>query len=267
MRLPVNDEVLARVERADIPFNRYGLDRFGCSREVIAGGFSLLKRLYEGYFTVTPFDIERVPDTGRAMLIGNHTGGLPIDGMMVATSMLLAHEPPRIVHAMVEKFAQDVPFISTLFSRSGQLTGLPEHARQLLDSERLLMVFPEGAHGTGKLYQTKYELVRFGTGFMRLAMEKKAPIVPFGFVGGVEALPTIHHAKLLARLANVPYWPVTPYLLPIPRPFPCQIYYGEPMTFEGDGTESDDTIERYVEQVRSAIRALIQRGLKARGDD
>ena len=128
------------------------------------------------------------------------------------------------------------------------------------------MVFPEGARGTGKLYHTHYDLVRFGTGFVRLAMQTRSPIVPFGFIGGVEALPTIYHARMLARLAGTPYWPVTPYLLPIPRPFPCQIRYGEPMVFEGDGTESDEVIHGHVDQVQRCIRALIDDGLRARGE-
>lgn len=262
--IPVAPEVAERLAMLKLPFNRYGLDPFGVSRPHLAQFFTLLSLLYRRYFRVTAHDIQHVPSQGRAMLIGNHSGGLPVDGGMVIASMLLDHEPPRLVHAMVEKFAQSWPFLSTFFSRVGQLSGLPEHAARLLHEERLLMVFPEGARGTGKLYKDRYQLVRFGTGFMRLALQTKSPIVPFAFIGGEEALPTLFHAKTLARLVGAPYWPVPPYLIPVPLPVACDIFYGEPMRFEGDGTEPDEIISAYVDQVKERIEALIERGRQVR---
>ena len=77
---------------------------------------------------------------------------------------------------MAEYFFNKWPFVSPLMNRVGHLTGIPEHARQLLHSERLVVAFPEGARGTGKLYKDRYKLVRFGTGFMRLARKTKTPI-------------------------------------------------------------------------------------------
>jgi len=119
------------------------------------------------------------------------------------------------------------------------LTGLPETAARLLADERLLMVFPEGARGTAKLYWERHSLVDFGTGFMRLALEAKAPIVPFAFLGGGDAIPTIANLYRLGKLVGAPYIPVTPWLLPIPRRVPLRIVYGEPMVFNGSPTEED----------------------------
>jgi UDP-glucose 4-epimerase len=131
---------------------------------------------------------------------------------------------------------------------------------RFLENDRLLMVFPEGARGTGKLFKDRYQLVRFGTGFMRIALQTRSPIVPFAFIGGEEALPTIYHAKALAKLVGSPYVPIPPYLLPVPMPLPCELHYSEPMHFEGDGTESDEIIEGYVSQVRQRIESLIEKG-------
>jgi 1-acyl-sn-glycerol-3-phosphate acyltransferase len=128
------------------------------------------------------------------------------------------------------------------------------------------MVFPEGARGTGKLYKDRYQLVRFGTGFMRIALATNTPIVPFSFIGGEEALPAVYHAKTLAKIAGTPYWPVPPYLLPIPLPKQCQIHYGAPMVYKGTGSESDEEIEAYVNQVSDRISQLIEDGRKIRRD-
>lgn len=256
--------VRERLAHLDIPFNRYGLDPLGISRRHLGAFYSFLGVLYKRYFRVLTYGIEHVPNTGPGMVVGNHSGGLPVDGGMVVASMFFDHDPPRHMHGMVEKFAQGWPFVSPLFSRFGQLTGLPEHATRILDSGRLLMVFPEGARGTGKLYKDKYEMVRFGTGFVRLALRSKAPIIPFAFIGGEEAIPTIYHARRLAKLLRAPYVPITPYGLPIPLPVQCSLHYGAPLVFEGDGTEPDHVIEGYVAQVKTRIAELIDEGRQMR---
>ena len=265
-RVVGDSEVEAAVGRLDIPFNRYGLDPFGISQDHLVTFFSLLAPLYRHYFSVRVFGKEHIPEKGRVMVVGNHSGGLPVDGAMVLTSLLLELETPRLGQGMVEKFANRWPFVSHWFSRVGQFTGLPEHAERLLEEDRCLMVFPEGARGTGKLYRDRYKLVRFGSGFIRLALATNTPVVPFAFVGGEEAIPTVMHLKTLARFIGAPYIPVAPYGLPVPLPVSCQILYGEPITFEGDGSESDELIYSYVEQVQKAIRDLIDEGRQWRRD-
>jgi 1-acyl-sn-glycerol-3-phosphate acyltransferase len=263
MLLPVSPEVRERVEQLDLPFNRWGLDPYGVSKKHVAVFMTALGVIYRHYFRVKAYGIENVPD-GAAMLVSNHSGGLPADAGMILASLFFDHEPPRLAHGMVEKFAQTWPFMGPLFSRVGQLPGLPEHAKRLLLDGRLLMVFPEGARGTGKLYRDRYQLVKFGTGFMRIALETKVPIVPLAFIGGEEAIPTIYHAKSLAKLFNAPYVPITPYILPVPLPVHCEVHYGEPMHFEGTGNEPDDVIEGYVAQLKERVEQLIAEGRGSR---
>ncbi|MDY0002508.1 MAG: lysophospholipid acyltransferase family protein [Polyangia bacterium] len=264
MELLKDQEVLERVERLELGFNSYGIDQFGVSKEHLVHFFSMLKWFYRHYFRVTVQGMGEVPSSGRAMLVGNHSGGLPVDGGMLLTALLLDHEPPLLAHGMVEKFANRWPFLSTWFSRVGQFTGLPEHATALLRADRVLMVFPEGARGTGKLYDQRYELVDFGTGFMRMALQTQTPIIPLAFVGGEEAIPVKLHLDGLARLVGAPYIPVTSYGLPIPLPVACSITFGAPMRFEGDGQEADAVIEEYVQAVKDEIVRLIDLGRKAR---
>lgn len=259
-------EVEERVGRIEIPFNQYGYDPYGVSQRHLVWFYSMLAAFYRHYFRVRTVGIENVPARGSAMLIGNHSGSLPVDGGMVLASLLLEHDPPRHAHGMVEKFAESWPFVSEWFNRIGQFTGLPDHAVRLLEEGRMLMVFPEGARGTGKLYKDRYKLVRFGTGFMRLALQTGTPIVPFAFIGGEEALPAMFHARFLARLVGAPYWPVPPHILPVPLPVPCELYYGQPLKFEGDGTEPDEVIEEYVGHVKLRIRELIADGLARRSE-
>jgi 1-acyl-sn-glycerol-3-phosphate acyltransferase len=227
----------------------------------IARFFTLLGLLYKRYFQVSVLGLEHVPARGRAMLIGNHSGGWAVDALMVLASVFFDKEPPRLAQGMAEKFLIKLPFISRMTQATGQLTGLPEHATRLLADERLLMVFPEGARGTAKLYHERNTLVKFGTGFMRLAIETGTPIIPFGFVGGGEAVPTVANLYSVGRMLGVPYVPLTPYLLPLPRPVAMRLEYGPPMRFSGTGNEDDEVIAGYVEKVMDTISVLIDRGL------
>ena len=258
----ISSDVQARLNELDLDFNAYGHDPVGISRAHLGVFYSMLGFFYKSYFRVNTVGLEHIPEKGRAMLIGNHSGSVPADGGMVMASLFFDLNPPRYIHGMVEKFAQTLPFLSSWFSRIGQFTGLPEHAIRMLEDDRLLMAFPEGVRGIGKLYKDKYKLTRFGTGFMRIALKTNTPIVPFAYIGGEESFPAVYHARSLAKLIGVPYWPVPPYLLPVPLPVQCRIHYGQPIHFEGDGSESDVVIEGYVREVRARIAALIADGRK-----
>ncbi len=255
-----HEEITERLNRLELPFDAYGVDPYGISKRHLDVVMRGLAFFYRHYFHVTAHGLENVPPRGRAMLVGNHSGGVALDGAMVVASMFLELEPPRLAQGMAERFINRLPFASTWTSRTGQFTGLPETAERLLENERLLLVFPEGARGTAKLYGERWSLVDFGTGFLRLALKTKAPIIPFGFIGGGDAIPTIANLYRLGRFVGTPYLPVTPYLLPIPRPVRLEVHFGEPLLFSGTGNEDDEVVARHVERVKQAIGGLIERG-------
>jgi 1-acyl-sn-glycerol-3-phosphate acyltransferase len=259
-----SDEIRERVKKLEIPFNDYGYDPYGISEERLSQFLTFLTLVYRYYFSIKSFGVENVPNRGRAMIVCNHSGGVPVDAAMTIASVFLEKEPPRLAQGMVEKFANRLPFVSKWFTEIGQVTGLPENCVNLLENERLLMVFPEGLRGVGKLYSERYQLKRFGTGFMRLALQTNTPIIPTAFVGGEEAHPTMFKLNWLANMIGVPYWPVPPHLIPLPLPLNCELYYGEPIQFEGDGSESDETILNYIHKVKEEIRDQINRGLERR---
>ncbi len=264
MQIPVDAEVQRRVMELEVPFNESGVDLYGLSRAHLAQSMTLLKLAYRHYFKVEVHGMENVPARGRAMIVGNHSGGFALDAGCVIASTFFEMNPPRLAQGMAEKFIAKFPIAAMWATRAGQLTGLPENAARLLEDDRLLMVFPEGARGTAKLFKERYSLVNFGTGFMRLALRTRSPVVPMAFLGGGEAVPTVFNAVSLGKLLGVPYIPVTPWLLAIPLPVQLDVYYGEPIHFEGDGSEEDDVVNGYVEQVKERIAAMLEVGRRRR---
>lgn len=258
--LPTSPAVAERVDRLDLPFSRHGIDPYGIDKRELGRFFTWLGWFYRRFFRVEVYGIEHVPAEGAAMLISNHQGGVAIDAGMVLASVFFEAEPPRLAQGMVEKFLASLPGSDHFTAKVGQVTGLPKHAKRLLGDGRLLMVYPEGARGTAKLHHQSDHLVRFGTGFMRLAIETQSPIVPLAVIGAGDAFPTVANLYKLGKLVGAPYIPVPRYLVPLPRPTTMQILYSAPMRFEGDGSEDDETIAGYVEQVRLRIKWLIEQG-------
>ncbi|MDA1330831.1 MAG: 1-acyl-sn-glycerol-3-phosphate acyltransferase [Chloroflexi bacterium] len=171
---------------------------------------------------------------------------------------------------MAERWVPTLPFVNIAFSRSGVTLGDPINCRNLLDADNGILVFPEGARGSGKPFDKRYQLLQFGRGFMRLALQTNTPIVPAAVVGAEESIISLADLQPLARLLKMPYFPV-PALLPIlgplaylPLPTKFHIYFGKPLTFEGPFDDEDDAIESKVEIVRGAVQKLIDDGRAAR---
>lgn len=262
--LPTDRKVAERVDAIELPWNRHGVDPFGIDKRELAKLYTTLGFFYHRYFEMKVYGQHNVPARGRGMLVGNHSGGWALDGIMVIASAFFELDPPRLAQGMAEKFIQRMPFLANFTSRIGQLPGLPEHAVRLLEDERLLMVFPEGARGTAKLYKERDSLVGFGTGFVRLALQTNTPIVPFAFVGGGEAIPTVTNLYKVGRMFGVPYIPVTPWGAAVPLPVTLQILYGAPIRLEGSAHDTDDVIARHVDRIKSRIANLIRQGRELR---
>ena len=254
------EEIEERIGRLEIPWSRYGTDPYGATRAHLKWMYGAFGLLYRHYFSVKVYGIEKVPAHGRGMLVGNHSGGIALDAGMVIAACFFEKNPPRLAQSMIEKFLMKMPFTAMWMGRGGQFTGLPEHAVRLLEDDRLLLVFPEGARGTAKLFTERHSLVDFGTGFVRLALKTRSPIIPFGFLGGGEAMPTVANAYTLGKMLGVPYIPITPYGLPIPLPAMMQIRFGDPLVFQGNGSEDDEVIAGYVDIVKQSIAKLIADG-------
>lgn len=262
-------EIADRLRKVPTRVNEFGFDDYGMEIASVRRSVLPAALLYRWYFRAETFGIERIPP-GRVLLISNHAGQLPFDAMMLGVATLLEAEPPRIARGMGEFWIPRLPFVNWLAARAGQLVGTPENCTQLLEAGECVMVFPEGVRGMNKTFDQRYRLQRFGTGFMRLALESRAPIVPVGIVGSEEQQPGLWNLRRLGRVLGMPAFPITPTfpllgplgLLPLPVRY--RIHFGEPMLFEGDPADDDAVIEAKVEEVRAAISGLLERGCAAR---
>ena len=265
----LQSELDERLRKVPNRLNEYGFDPFGLSPEWVRNTVLPGLLLYRYYFRVETFDIDRMPP-GRVLVIANHAGQLPFDGMMLQTALLLEAEPPRIVRAMGEYWIPQLPLVSFAAARGGAMVGTPRNCAQMLHQGECVAAFPEGVRGMNKLYRDRYQLQRFGLGFMRLALETHTPIVPVAIVGSEEQQPGFANLSGLARMFGMPAFPITlgfPWLGPIgmlPLPVKYRIHFGEPIVFDGDADEEDAAIEERVDAVKQEIRTMLKRGVAER---
>jgi len=253
-----------RLEQLTPPRNEYGVDPYGFDIDYLQAAAAPVLWLYRKYFRVEAFGLENVPDEGRVLLVGNHSGQLPFDAAMVEMACLIDKDPPRAVRALVDKWVPTLPFVSTLFARCGQVVGTPENCRRLLAADEALLVFPEGTRGLNKPFSERYTLKDFGLGFLRLALESHAPIVPVGVVGAEEQAPGIFDLKPIANLFAFPHFPITPTVLPFPLPVRYRLWFGQPLRFDGSPDDEDAVLEAKVARVKGAVATQIALGLEQR---
>ncbi len=262
-------EISERLQKIPNRINEFGYDAYGLSPKWMQRMALPGVLLYRYYFRAETFDIDRLPE-GRMLLIANHAGQLPFDGAMLSTALLFDAEPPRIARPMAEYWLPRLPWVGLALTRAGAMVGTPQNCVHMLENEECVMVFPEGVRGISKPFTLRYQLQRFGLGFMRLALETRTPIVPVGVVGSEEQQPGIANLSGLGKLLRLPAFPITlgfPWLGPLgllPLPVKYRIYFGEPLRFDGHAGDDDAVIEEKVETVKTAVQELLERGCRER---
>lgn len=262
----LGEDIELRIERLKTLENEAGFDPFGFDPVTARYSLAVTAFLHRWYFRTEVFGLDNLPE-GRLLIVANHSGQLPIDGVIITTSLILDCDPPRFSRNLVEKWAQELPFVSMFYSRSGQVVGDPDNARRLLAGEETLVVFPEGARGIAKPFDQRYQLVDFGLGFMRLALETNTPILPVAVVGGEEQYISVGNIKPLAKLLHMPVFPIVPQLflgMPLPLPVRYRLHFGTPMTFQGDPDDDDEVISGKVKTVRDRIQGMVDDGVRSR---
>ena len=256
-------ELEDRLSRIPTNLGPYGVDPFGFDPQYLKRYLGLGAWVYRKYFRCESFGVQNLPD-GPALVIANHSGQLPYDGAMISMATFLDREPPRFLRSMVERFVPSMPFVSPFLARCGQILGTPENCRRLLEAGESILVFPEGVRGLNKTWAHRYQLQRFGQGFMRLAIEAKVPVIPVGVIGAEEQAPTFFNAAKLGKAFGIPALPLTPGLGLVPLPTRYRIHFGEPMHFDGNANDADDVITEKVDLVKARIQALLDDGVAKR---
>ena len=244
-------------------------DPFGYEPRFHRQMLPVLEFFYRRYWRVRADGVANVPARGPVLVVGNHSGGIPIDAAMVGAAIEFDHPRARVLRILYDRFVAGMPVIPEAYNRFGAVVASYANAEKLLRRRQAVGVFPEGVAGVAKGFASRYQLQRFHTGFIRLSLTLRVPIVPVAVVGAEEAYPVIGKWKptgALKGLFNVPYIPVTPFfpllgvIGMIPLPTKWYIRFAEPLHLyrECDGHAADrHTVTALSEQVRRQIQSMV----------
>jgi 1-acyl-sn-glycerol-3-phosphate acyltransferase len=244
----------------------YAVDEYGFDPEVTERFFlAAIRPIKEKWFRVEVRGVENIPTEGGALLVSNHSGTVPVDGLM---TMVSVHDHTgRDLRPLGADLVFRLPVVGELARKGGATLACNEDAQRMLSGGELVGVWPEGFRGIGKPYADRYKLQRFGRGgFVSAAIRTGVPIVPCSVVGAEEIYPLVGNVPALARLLGVPYIPITPFfpllgpLGLVPLPSKWLIEFGEPIRTDSyDEGAADDPM--LVFNVTDQVRETIQQTL------
>jgi 1-acyl-sn-glycerol-3-phosphate acyltransferase len=240
------------------------VDEWGRSEHTRALARAVFEPIYSRWFRVEWDGLEKIPREGGALLVANHAGAIPSDAPVIMHG--IEKELERPVYGLADYFFRTVPFVGTLWARSGGVSARPLNAYRLLkEQQQLALVFPEGTKGPSKSFTDRYQLRRFGRGgFVEIAMRAGVPVIPIAVVGSEEAMPVLFRLPTLAKALGLPYFPITANLLVMGplgmvMPFPAKIKLKvlDPVTFDVPADQDRYSKSRVMEE-SEGIRAQLQ---------
>ena len=214
----LGEEIDARLSRLQLSFNAHGFDAYGVSRDTLASGLRVVGWMYRHYFSVRV----TASSTCRPAAESSSSATTPVD-----TPSTPAWSSPHASSSWSPRgwptawrIASSIEYRSCRGSQAapGQITGLPQHARQLPGGRAHVAGF-SGGHA--RHLQAVLEPVLAGAvwhGFPAPGVEHPDAHRAVRLPGGGEAVPTIANLPFLGKLLGVPYVPLTPYSLPLPLP-------------------------------------------------
>ena len=238
--------------------------------------FDVFARLY---FRFRVEGIEHVPEQGPVLLVGNHNGGfLPTDGFFTALAIYQRFGGRRAMYSLVHDFMFDDPVLRTYALKLGMIRAGRDSARHVFAAGHCLLVYPGSDYDTFRTFGERRKVVLAGrTGFLRLALRERVPIVPVVSAGASEQMIVLTRGDRLARLVHAHAWARTdvfPIVLALPwgvtsgfvpyLPLPAQttVAFGAPITWpalDPDAAERPEIVASCYREVEATMQSMLDR--------
>jgi 1-acyl-sn-glycerol-3-phosphate acyltransferase len=252
--------------------------------ELIGLFFQFFRTIGARYFRLRIEGIEHMPASGPVLLVGNHNGGLvPTDAIFTSLAIHDRFGPDRTVYALAHDFLFDDPLLRHYALRLGALRAGHASAMRALDAGHSVLVYPGSDYDAFRPFRQRGKVVLgHRTGFIKLALRARVPIVPVVSVGTHEQFIVLSRGDRLARLLRAHAWArteVLPLVAAVPwgitfgfvpyLPLPAQttVRFGAPISFaDMDPSDSNrpDVVEQCYQEVEGQMQAMLDQLSKGR---
>ncbi|MDR9403173.1 MAG: lysophospholipid acyltransferase family protein [Halothece sp. Uz-M2-17] len=266
----------------DSPLSGWSLDER--DPKTIRAWLSQVQWFYNHYFHAETDGWDNIPETGAALVVGSHNGGLATPDMMITLYDWFRHfgtERPAygLMHPHVWQVYRP---LAQMASRLGAIRADPRMAIPALRRGGCVLVYPGGGKDVFRPYWER-DRIKFCNrqGFIKLALRENVPIIPVVSWGAHETLFVLadiyEPMKGLLEALNLPWlFNLDPEVFPIYLGLPWGISFGPlinfplprkvrvrvcpPIVFERYGRNAaQDSI--YVQQCYDTVVTQMQRQL------
>ena len=148
--------------------------------------------------------LERIPAEGPVLLVGNHSGGnVAPDTLVFTAAFIRRFGARRPFFQLAHELVVAAPWLA-LLRRYGTVTASPENARAALRAGAAVLVYPGGDWEAHRPVWQGHRIDFHGRhGFIRLALESGAPLVPVVSIGGQETALFLSRGERLVRMLRL----------------------------------------------------------------
>ena len=228
----------------------------------------MVRQTVARYFRLQVLGGENIPK-GRCMVVGCHSGVMPYDA--ACTLVAIEDETGRLARSVGDRFFGGLEIVESYLRRRGAVVGRRAGAAEILHDDNLLLVFPGGALDmTRPIWRDAYRVLPHRGfapgrgGYVKIALDTRAPIVPLAVVGAEEAHVMLWNLKRVAQIVRMPFLPVVAF--PFPLPVKLYVRFGKPIRFREppEAAQDQNVVDRLNQRVRRSVQALIDDTLRRR---
>lgn len=221
----------------------------------------LILELMERYFRITVEGVDNIPRRGKGLIVSNHSGFTGIDAVMIGYEIF--KQKKRILRPLVHNlwFSPQWKVVAT---NVGFIEANKENGIDLLNHNRLTLLFPEGEEGNFKPFLKRYQLQEFKRGFVRMAMETQSPIIPAYVIGAEESNITLSQLSLAKHLYKA-IVPIPLNVLPLPAKWKIGFLPAIDMSqYTKEDASNKELVHKLSRDVQQSIQKKIDQELSER---
>jgi 1-acyl-sn-glycerol-3-phosphate acyltransferase len=222
----------------------------------------MFMEILKKYFRLEIEGLENIPTKGPVIISPNHSGFSGFDALIL--SYILQQKTKRIPRVMTHHlwFLTDTTALPA--QKMGFIEANFENGVRLLKKNNLVVLFPEGENGNFKPSSKKYQLQEFKRGFIRMALETDAQIVPTIILGAEEThinLKKLKFSKFLTGLVL----PLPLNVIPLPAKWKIVFLKPVSLPFGPDKVSDSELCHDLASEIQETMQRQISLEMKVRG--
>ncbi len=213
------------------------------------------------YFRLQTEGFENLPQSGRGLIIANHSGYSGFD------AFILSQEIYKYTQRIPKILTHPLWFITETttipMNKLGFIEANTPNAIKYLENDELVGIFPEGEYGNFKPTAKAYHLQDFRRGFIRIALKTRSPIIPCVIIGAEETHINLRSLKFNKYISGS-ILPLPLNVIPLPAKWKIRIFEPYYLPYKPESVHDTELVHELAEDFQEKLQKAIQFELKRR---